>query len=245
MATETRQKAVTDILRQMVLEGEFAAGEHLMEVPLGKRLGVSRTPVRAALMTLAQEGMLSYMPQRGYLIREVNLPRIIDAYRVRAHLEGLACRILAEAGLDPEAEKTLQGCLRAGDAILAKGTLRDEDNEAWSLMNDLLHRTILGATRNETLIDVTERTLALPMLSSRVVHWHDYEALKTSHYLHHVIVRAIQRREGERAEAAMREHVWAGLEVIEQRYQDRLTDTHVLDSVSDVVHGRRRLKGAT
>lgn len=226
MGAQTRQKLATDILRQLILEGEFAPGEHLMEIPLSERLGVSRTPVRAALMTLAQEGMLVYRPQRGFLIREVKMSRVADAYRVRAQLEGLACRVLAEAGLNDETDKILQSCLDDGDAILARGRLRDEDNEPWQEMNDRFHQAILNATGNECLIDVTQRTLALPMLSSRVVHWHDFEALKTSHYMHHLIVKAIRRGQGGRAEAAMREHVWAGLEVIEQRYNEQLAEEH-------------------
>jgi len=207
------------MLRQLIMAGEIAPGEHLLEVPLATRPRTSRTPVRGALMTPAQEGLLTYKPQRGYAVREVSLRRVVDAYRVRAHLEGLACRELAGKGLPAEAEAVLLRCLEDGDDILRIGRLREEDNETWRSMNDRLHMTILNATDNECLIDVTQRTLTLPLLSSRVVHWHDYEALKMSHHFHHIIVRAIQRRESERAEAAMREHIWASIEVIERHFQ--------------------------
>ena len=49
----TRSQSVTDALREAILNGEFAPGEHIQEVPLSERLRVSRTPVRAALQSLA------------------------------------------------------------------------------------------------------------------------------------------------------------------------------------------------
>jgi len=216
---DTRQKSVTEALRALLMRGDFAPGAHLMEIPLAQRLGVSRTPVRAALTTLAQEGLLIYRPQRGYVVRGFGLKEVVDAYRVRANLEGLACRLVAESGLDAAADAALERALAEGDAILRSGTLRDEDNAPWRSMNEGLHETILTATANASLIDVTRRTLALPFVSARVVHWHDFDSLKASHQLHHLIVRAIRRREAERAEAAMREHIWAATEIIARAYE--------------------------
>lgn len=215
---DTRQKTVTDALRAMIMRRDVGPGEHLLEVALARRLGASRTPVRAALTALAQEGLLVHRPQRGYFVRAFTLKDVLDAYRVRAHLEGLACRIAAEAGLDEGARATLEACLADGDAILRHGALRDEDNEPWRAMNDRFHQAILAATGNASLIDATQRTLALPFLSARVVHWHDHAALATSHFLHHAMYRAMARREGGRAEALMREHIWAAAEIIESRY---------------------------
>ena len=202
------------------MRGDFAPDMHLMEIPLARRLGVSRTPVRTALTTLAQEGLLVYRPQRGYLVRSFSLKDVLDAYRVRAHLEGMACRFLAEAGINAATDEVFDRTLAAGDAILRKGALYDEDNAPWRGMNQEFHEAILSATENSSLIDVTRRTLALPFLSTRVVHWHDFEALKTSHHLHHLIARAIRRREAERAEAAMREHIWAASEIIARVYEE-------------------------
>lgn len=217
-AVSTRQNTVTDAIRRLVMGRAFAPGDHLYEVALAQRLSVSRTPVRAALTALAQEGLLVYRPQRGYVVRSFGLKEVVDAYRVRAHLEGLACRLAAEAGLAAQTDTVLRDALAEGDRILRFGQLRDEDNEAWRAMNDRFHQTILTASDNTSLIDVTRRTLALPFASTRVVHWHDYEAIKTSHYLHHAILNAIRRREAERAEALMREHIWTAAEIISAEY---------------------------
>lgn len=216
----TRQESVTDSIRTLVMTNVFAPGEHLFEVALADRLGVSRTPVRSALTALAQEGLLVYRPQRGYVVREFSLKDVVDAYRVRAHLEGLACRLLAEAGMSPEVERSLTGTLAEGDAILSCGMLREEDNAPWRAMNNTFHQTILAASGNASLIDVTQRTLAFPFASARVVHWYDYEAIRFSHLLHHAMFKAIRRQEGERAEVLMREHIWAATEVIAKRLDE-------------------------
>lgn len=216
---DTRQKSVTDELRGLIMRREVAPGEHVLEVALARKLGVSRTPVRAALTALAQEGLLVHRPQRGYLVREFSLKDVVDAYRVRANLEGLACKIVAEAGLDLDTRLLLERSLAEGDAILRGGALRDEDNAPWRTMNNNFHQAILTECGNASLIDATQRTLSLPFVSTRVVHWHDYNAIGTSHFLHHAVFKAICRREGDRAEALMREHIWAAAEIIEAHYE--------------------------
>ena len=216
---DTRQKRVTDALRAMIMRRTLAPGERVLEVALAETLGVSRTPVRAALTALSQEGLLVYRPQRGYLVRDFSLEDVVGAYRVRANLEGLACKIVAENGLRPDTDAVLARALEQGDAILRGGVLRDEDNAPWRTMNNSFHMAILSDCGNASLIDATQRTLSLPFVGSRVVHWHDYHAISTSHFLHHAILKAIRRREPDRAEALMREHIWAAAEIIEAHYE--------------------------
>jgi GntR family transcriptional regulator of vanillate catabolism len=71
----TRSASVVETLRSAILSGEYNPGERLHEVRLTARLGVSRTPVRAALQTLASEGLLDYAPNRGYAVRTFLLRR--------------------------------------------------------------------------------------------------------------------------------------------------------------------------
>ena len=84
-----RALSVMDRVREAVLDGSISAGERLNEVQLSKTLAVSRTPVRAALQALAGEGLLDYAPNRGFTVREFPLPAIVDAYDIRASLEGV------------------------------------------------------------------------------------------------------------------------------------------------------------
>ncbi|MDI3567532.1 GntR family transcriptional regulator [Bradyrhizobium sp. Arg816] len=64
-SSSTRFESVLDAVRAPILAGEFEPGERLHEVKLTTLLGVSRTPVRAALQELASEGLLDYTPNRG------------------------------------------------------------------------------------------------------------------------------------------------------------------------------------
>src|ERR1700726_4819543 len=111
-SSPTRSESVVEALRAAILAGQFDPGERLHEVKLTALLGVSRTPVRAALQKLASEGLLDYTPNRGYTLREFSIDEVISAYEVRAVLEGLAARLSAERGLDVGETATLQQALR-------------------------------------------------------------------------------------------------------------------------------------
>ena len=91
---DTLSQHVTDTLRDWVLHGKFSPGARLEEIPLAEKLGVSRTPVRAALATLGNEGLLEHLPKRGYTVRAYDLAEIVAAYEVRAALEGLALSLI-------------------------------------------------------------------------------------------------------------------------------------------------------
>ncbi len=212
------QDAAND-LRDRILRGAFAAGEHLQEIPLAALLGVSRTPVRAALATLASEGLLDYAPKRGYTVRRFAMAEIAAAHEVRANLEGMACRYAAERGVDDDTARDLERILAIGDAILAKGRLVDGDREPWTDMNDLFHTRIIALSGNRLLADLIDRTCRVPLASARVIHWYDYDLLKGSHLLHHRIYRYIRERRPVDAEALMREHIYQGIDQIRQRVE--------------------------
>ena len=216
--TSRTQDAAND-LRDRILGGAFAAGEHLQEIPLAALLGVSRTPVRAALATLASEGLLDYAPKRGYTVRRFSMAEIAAAHEVRANLEGMACRYAAERGLDAESARELERILAIGDEILSKGRLVDGDREPWTDMNDLFHTRIIALSGNRLLADLIDRTCRVPLASARVIHWYDYDLLKGSHLLHHRIYRYIRERRPVDAEALMREHIYQGIDQIRRRVE--------------------------
>src|SRR5258706_8273073 len=96
-----RALSVMDQIREAILSGSIAAGERLNEVRLSRTLAVSRTPVRAALQALAGEGLLDYEPNRGFTMREFPLDAIVDAYEIRASLQGVSAPFAAESGPKP------------------------------------------------------------------------------------------------------------------------------------------------
>jgi GntR family transcriptional regulator, vanillate catabolism transcriptional regulator len=215
---KTVEAAVTERLRRLLLDGAFEPNHHLQEVALAQQLGASRTPIRGALATLAQEGLLTNRPKRGYFVRPIRLQDVMDAYRVRGHLEGLACRLLCEREPDPDLLAQFAVFVEAGERLLAAREPTKQDAETWWDNNDRFHTVLVAATRNASLIDAVARTLALPLASSRVARWFTHEELRVSQYHHAVIVEAIANRQAARAEAMMIEHVYVGGERIRSSF---------------------------
>jgi GntR family transcriptional regulator of vanillate catabolism len=213
-----RSQTVAEQLRALIMSGAIAPGEELLEIPTAARLGISRTPLRPALAALAQEGLLQRRGARGYVVRKVSAREVLDAYVVRAHLEGIACSIVARQGLSDDLRRRLREILEHGDALLRAGVTTDEARQNWREMNEDFHRLILENTGNACLIDVTARTLSLPFLSSRVAHFDNHAALVRSHDDHWGIFKAMNDGDSARAGAIMQEHILRSRDVIERRY---------------------------
>ena len=116
--TTTYAETATARLREEILRGGITSDSALQEKQLCERFGISRTPVRTALNTLAQEGLLDYVPQKGYRVRKFDATLVGEAYELRATLEGMACRLLAERGLDDSTAALLNECIAAGEQLL-------------------------------------------------------------------------------------------------------------------------------
>lgn len=217
---ETLSQKVTETLRDWVLHGRFKPGERIEEIPTALAMGVSRTPVRAALATLASEGLIDHQAKRGYLVREFELDVIVAAYEVRAVLEGLACKSAAQRGLSDAQAQRLRECLETGDRILAKGSLRPEDHQPYQKMNVDLHDTMLEASANPWLGRFAEQAHNIPYASDRIVLWDvEHAVIMRSHGDHHRIVEAVLDRDSVRAEQLMREHVYYAGIIFKSNFQ--------------------------
>lgn len=216
---DTLSQHVTDTLRDWVLHGKFSPGDRLEEIPLAEQLGVSRTPVRAALATLGNEGLLDHQPKRGYTVRRYDVAEIVAAYEVRAALEGLACRQAAMRGLSAGHAELLERSLDDGDRILAKGVLLAEDHLPYQQVNITLHNTILEAAGNPWVQRFATQAQAIPYASDRIILWEDHGIILRSHDDHHRIVSAILGRDGARAEDLMREHVYYAGIILKNNYE--------------------------
>jgi len=233
----TLAQDVTETLRDWILHGRLRPQTRLEELPLAEELKVSRTPVRTALATLANEGLIDHQPKRGYLVRGFDLEAIAAAYDVRSVLEGLACRNAAVRGLTEQQAAFLQSRLAIGDRILAKGRLEPEDHEPYQQMNVEIHDTLLEASGNPWVTRFAEQAQNIPFASDRIILWDDHAIILRSHGDHHRIIEAVLARDSARAEELMREHVYyAGL-IFRRDYQ-KLLDAG--DAAPGVKPPRRR-----
>ena len=107
---------VEDELRQAIIDGRLAPGERLTERRLTEMTGVSRTLVREALRQLESQGLVSLIPNKGPVVRELTAAEGRDLYAIRGVLEGLAARLFAQnagAGAIDEIVKALDDVIAA------------------------------------------------------------------------------------------------------------------------------------
>jgi DNA-binding GntR family transcriptional regulator len=93
----TLKDLVAERLRTLILDGDLAAGERVAEVAVASSFGVSRGPVREALISLAQEGLLEGLNSGGFVVRSVTQEELIELTEIRIALEQLAARQIARS----------------------------------------------------------------------------------------------------------------------------------------------------
>ena len=106
-------------LEEEILGGQLKKGDALTEIVLSNRLGVSRTPVRSALHRLAEEGLIEIAPNKGAVVIGVTVDDLIDTYKIRMRLEGLASA-MAAGRLGEEEKKALVESVELTDYYIAK-----------------------------------------------------------------------------------------------------------------------------
>ncbi len=202
-------------IREMILHGELVPGQRVREVELAEKLGVSRTPVRESLPILAQEGMLTQLDTRGFVVRAFTPQEIMDAIDVRGVLEGLAARMLAEQGPSRRLIQSLHECLREGDEIFAKRHLVESDEARYGEMNKQFHSLIVQGAGSKVIADALERNGRIPFAAAHAIAFDNvnlprmYDYLRSAHREHHAIVQALESGEGARVAALMYEHAYA------------------------------------
>jgi GntR family transcriptional regulator, vanillate catabolism transcriptional regulator len=194
-----------------VFGGDIAPGERLSEVNMSERLGISRTPVRAALARLEQEGLLEAIPSGGYSVRSFSEADVIDAIELRGVLEGTAARLAAERGVPPARLAGFKAIVARMDEIVAVPA-EELDFAAYEASNAEFHETLAGLAGSQIIRREIERVTQLPFAGpsaflnaqTDIPDFRKSLGIGQSH--HRAIAQAIEYREGARAEALAREH---------------------------------------
>lgn len=115
----TAQEFVLGELRRMIVSGDLRAGEQIKQDALADQLGTSRVPLREALKILEGEGLVAYLPHRGYFVAELSADDLVEVYRIRQLLEDEAVAVaipkLTDAALQA-LETAMQAVEAAGEA---------------------------------------------------------------------------------------------------------------------------------
>lgn len=199
-------------LRDLILGGDLKPGDRLSELSVVERLGVSRTPIRAALVRLAEEALLEAIPSGGYAVKAFSERDIHAAIEIRGTLEGLAARLAAERGVSQAVLGDLRECLDRLDDLVARATISVDDFSDYVRLNECFHTLLVELADSPVLARQIERAVSLPFASPsafvmvQAVLPEAQLIMNIAQDQHRCVVRAIEGREGARAEALMREH---------------------------------------
>jgi GntR family transcriptional regulator of vanillate catabolism len=233
LGAESESQTVRALLemREMLMRGEFKPGEHIREIPVAEKLGVSRTPARLVLERLAHEGLVEARAKGGFVVRAFTLQDILDAIEIRGELEGTAARMAAERLHSEEELAPMRHCLAEVDALLTHIDPVLESIAAYTPINERFHGVLLDLAKSPILTRSLDQVRALPFATPSAFTGSQAEpktwteTLTVANWHHRCIVEAISARNAIRASAIAREHCGLARRGVELALrQKRLTD---------------------
>jgi DNA-binding GntR family transcriptional regulator len=187
-------------LRRRILDNELTAGRVLLEQEMASLLGMSRTPVREAMVRLAEEGMVEIRPRHGMRVLPVSADDMQEIYQVLTALEAEAAEEIARRGLPPAKIETLRGAVIEMEQALAA-----DDLVRWAKGDERFHRLLLENCPNRRLRGLVsqfwDQSHRVRMLTLRL-----RPRPVTSNADHFALVEAIERGDAAGARRIHREH---------------------------------------
>jgi DNA-binding GntR family transcriptional regulator len=185
-------------IRSGIRDGRLALGQRLIESELQAALHVSRGPIREAVRRLAAENVLRIELHKGARVRRLTAAEIKSIYEVREVLEGLACRLAAK-NRNPS-DTRLTTLERTFDQAF------DGTANSYLHYNEQFHRLIVQMAGNPELARLVEN-LQIPSFILLVHVLVEAPSIKRARAEHRLIVDAILKKDGAKAERAMRAHI--------------------------------------
>lgn len=199
------EKYVYDKIKEAIIKRNIRPCNQLVETTIAEQLGVSRTPVRAAIKRLAYEGLVEISPARGAFVIKPTAEEINDTFDVRMHLEGYSAFLAAsnmKNGNYTELERLIE---QERDAFECR------DFQAYSSINDTLHMYIAEKSGSKVLYnyicDIMNRTDIYLILFDPFYHIQFNPSMDE----HKSIVEMLKDRNAEGASKAMRDHLYTTL----------------------------------
>jgi DNA-binding GntR family transcriptional regulator len=198
--TSRRSEQMGDQIEERIVTGIYPPGMRLDETELASSFGVSRTPIREALIQLSSEGLVEIRPRRGAIVAEIGQQRLYEMFEVMAELEAMCGRLAARRITEAEQSAFVaahQACETARNA---------NDPDSYYQLNEQFHRLLYAASHNvfleEQAVALSKRLRPYRRLQLRV-----RDRMSTSFSEHASVVEAILAQDGELAATRIREHV--------------------------------------
>lgn len=133
-------------IKRRILDNEYVPGFQALENEIAEQLGVSRTPVREALIRLQHEGLVRLIPRRGMQVVPVVADDMQEIYEVLTALESMAAELLARKKPDAETLEPMRSATADMEQALAA-----DDLEAWAAADERYHRSLIDLCGNRRL----------------------------------------------------------------------------------------------
>jgi DNA-binding GntR family transcriptional regulator len=220
MTGATMAERVFEEIQDAIVRGELAPGTRLAEPDLARQYGVSRGPLREALQRLEARHLVERIPHVGARVAALSFERLIDIYRAREALEGMACRLATEYGSEAELaalEDLLEEHGDLGEVRAGLGYFQKE--------GDLdFHFRIARASNNAIL----EQLLCEELYHLMRLYRYKFSGFQGRPKLaleeHRRIVAAMREGDADFAELLMRRHIAAARRTIEAAHQRSLAE---------------------
>jgi DNA-binding GntR family transcriptional regulator len=187
-------------IRRRILDNEYPPAHQVLELELAAELGMSRTPVREALVRLQNENFVQLIPRHGMRVVPLSVRDLNDMYEVLTALELTAIERLARAHLDDSALRAIRDALDDMDRALER-----RDVDAWITADERFHRTLVAMCGNARLVAMAD-TLWDQGHRARMTTVRLRPALERSNQEHRAVVESIRRSDWREACARHRRH---------------------------------------
>ena len=196
----TRTEALREAIEDKIATGAFPPGTRLDEAELTQKFGVSRTPLREALIQLSSMGIVSMRPRRGAVVADVTPQRLLEMFEVMGELEAMCARLAARRMLPADQEELLAAHRACEAACLAA------DPDDYYHKNERFHHAIYRASHSSFLAEqataLQRRLRPYRRLQLRV-----RNRMSTSFNEHTQIVEALLRGDPDSAAENLRQHI--------------------------------------
>lgn len=188
---QTLHDQVAHQVRDLIIEGHLEPGSRIDETILVEQLGVSRTPFREALRTLAAEGLVVIRPSKGATVRKLSPDEVFSMLEVLAEIERLGGRLACERVGEAEVSMLLD----IHERMMVLYARRDR--MPYYKLNQLFHTSVAAASRNPTLIEV-QSNIQGRLKRIRFVGNRNEEAWAAAVADHEEMAAALRARDGDR-----------------------------------------------
>ena len=194
------EEMVYACLEEEILAGTLGRGEALGEIALSQRLGVSRTPIRGALHRLSEDGLVEISPNRGAVVVGINKEDLIDIYKIRMRLEGLASSLAAERITEEELKKLSES------VELSEFYIQKRDTEHLKELDTAFHSIIYKASGSRLLSKILSE-LHNKIKSYRKLSLTVPGRLEKTAMEHREILMAIENKDSDKADKLTSLHI--------------------------------------